>query len=219
LQTIEAELTMDATQTQDALITYEDAAQALNVSPVTIQLWVEGHVIAGLHSAEGEKRVSQKAVLQLIKDRSNGPSTGGNRLTDGPSSRRLRVLIVEDSDVLAKLYVSVISEWNLGIDLTIAHNGFEGLVQVGAMRPDLVITDLDMPGMNGFQMIRTLQKPGPGYVVPVFIAVSGMTEDAMQSRGGLPPGVQFLPKPLNFDAVRKLVEALLPTVGSVSPSP
>lgn len=205
---------MDATQAQDTLITYEDAAQALNVSPVTIQLWVEGNVIAGLQSAEGDKRVSQRAVLQLIQNRSNGQNGGGNRLTDGVASRRLRVLIVEDSNVLAQMYVSVIGSWELGVDLTIAHNGFEGLVQVGAMRPDLVITDLDMPGMNGFQMIRTLQKPGPGYVVPVFIAVSGMSEEAIQTRGGLPAGVQFLPKPMDFAAVRTLVEALLPAAGA-----
>jgi CheY-like chemotaxis protein len=205
---------MDVNQAQDSLITYEDAAQALHVSPVTIQLWVEGHVIAGLTSPEGEKRVSHKAVLQLIKDRSSVQGGGGNRLTDGPTRRRLRVLIVEDSDVLAQLYVSVIKEWNLGVDLTVAHNGFEGLVQVGAMRPDLVITDLDMPGMNGFQMIRTLQKPGPGYVVPIFLAVSGMADDAMQSRGGLPDGVMCLPKPMDFAVVKELITSLLPADGA-----
>ena len=64
--------------------------------------------------------------------------------------------VVEDDSVLLKLYKTVVAAWNLPVDLITAGNGVEGLIRVGRDTPDLMITDLSMPGMDGFELIRSL---------------------------------------------------------------
>jgi len=69
------------------------------------------------------------------------------------------VLIVDDDEELVELLVDVF-EKDGRFDIRTANNGFEALVQLGSSRPDLMITDLRMPGMDGAEMIRALRAGG-----------------------------------------------------------
>jgi CheY-like chemotaxis protein len=61
----------------------------------------------------------------------------------------------------------------------------------------MLITDLHMPGMDGFDMLRELDRmPETGQTV--IVAVTGLDDDAIKAHGGVPAGVQVLPKPIPF---------------------
>ena len=121
---------------------------------------------------------------------------------------RLKILVAEDDNVLIKLYRACIATWGLPIDVTTASNGYEALVLVGREQPDLMISDLMMPGMDGFQMVRTLTASSFREGMEI-VVVTGMDAEEIAARGGLPPGVRVLSKPVPFAELKVLAESLI----------
>jgi excisionase family DNA binding protein len=185
--------------------TTREAAEMLGVSLRTVQLWAESGLIEAWKTEGGHRRISRASVQRLLQ--------GGNyplpKLA-APEQRfeRLKVLVVEDDSVLLKLYKTVIASWNLPIDLITAGNGVEGLIRVGRDTPDLMITDLSMPGMDGFELIRSLATSSFREGMEI-VAVTGLDAAEVVARGGLPEGVRQFPKPVPFAELRAIVAGML----------
>jgi CheY-like chemotaxis protein len=124
------------------------------------------------------------------------------------SSNRLNnltIVVVEDHDD-ARRYVGLFLD-SLGANVVLARNGFEGLEATKNSCPNLVVSDIQMPGMNGFELLREIRAFGPdaGGNVPV-IAMTAFVTYADRARI-LNAGFQAcLPKPFTPD---KLSEAIL----------
>ena len=69
-----------------------------------------------------------------------------------------RVLVVEDDAHLRQLFSLMVEGWDFPVELSTASDGFQGLVRIGQWMPDMVVTDLNMPGMNGFAALRALRR-------------------------------------------------------------
>jgi CheY-like chemotaxis protein len=108
-----------------------------------------------------------------------------------------QVLVVEDEPDFRQLFELHLRSWGLPIHLTSVPSGFEALLQIGASRPDLLITDLRMPGIDGFEMLRALKAAGTLGELEI-IVVTALTAHTITERGGLPEGVSVLYKPLHF---------------------
>ena len=134
---------------RDFLSTRE-AATRLGVALSTVQLWVETGVLPAWKTPGGHRRIPAD-VIDSIQARQRSV------LSSTPTPELFRALVVEDDPVQRELYSRQFSEWNLPIQLFMAEDGFEGLVLIGRHSPDLVITDLAMPEMDGFKMIRRLK--------------------------------------------------------------
>ena len=80
------------------------------------------------------------------------------------------------------------------IKLLLASNGFEGLVCLGKAKPNLLISDLKMPGMDGFQMIQVLKKNKTFSDLNITVLTS-MTSDEIAEHGGLPSDIKIFTKP------------------------
>ena len=106
------------------------------------------------------------------------------------------------------MYKACFDEWNLPVDCSLMGSALEALVDIAALRPDLLITDLDMPGVDGFEMLKVLRR-NPQLANMQVLVVTGMPEEAVVARGGLPPGTLFRQKPFNFDWLQGYVTALL----------
>ncbi len=113
-----------------------------------------------------------------------------------------RVLIVDDevrivNFLKAKLRVS-------GYDVITAANGLEALEQIQAQEPELIVLDLIMPKLNGFEMLKQLRTFSS---VPVIIlSAKGANGDKIQ---GLTMGADdYLPKPFNPDELVARIEAV-----------
>jgi CheY-like chemotaxis protein len=88
------------------------------------------------------------------------------------------LLVIEDQEVLCRLYEAVIGQ--LGYDLVIAYTGEEGLAAARENRPDLIILDLELPGISGITVAQALEYDGilPG--VPVIITTATPREEVLQ---------------------------------------
>lgn len=180
-----------------------EAARLLGVSVSTVQLWVDGGELEAWKTVGGHRRVSVASVERLLQ-RQHGTA---NAAAPGTAPGVVTVVLVEDDADLVSLYDAVISGWELPVKLVTATNGFEGLIEVGRVQPDLLITDLFMPGMDGFQMLASLRAGGRFEHMEV-VVVTGLNEADIQAKGGLPEGVRLFGKPVPFERLKALVQDL-----------
>jgi CheY-like chemotaxis protein len=79
-----------------------------------------------------------------------------------------RVLMVDDDEVICRLGKAVLE--SQGYEVLCAHDGFQGLAALKQSLPDVIISDLQMPKMNGFEFLSVVRKRFPQ--IPI-IAISG----------------------------------------------
>lgn len=127
-----------------------------------------------------------------------------------------KVLVVEDEVDIAKL-ITLSLERN-GYQVTVCHDGAEGLHQITSQTPNLVILDLMLPSMNGYQILREMQRDSRTHAIPVLMLTArGEVEDRIK---GLESGADdyltkpFSPKELNL-RVKAILKRNTPTPGTV----
>jgi len=202
---------MRKTPANDDLMTTREAGEALGVAVRTVQLWVESGVLPAWRTAGGHRRIARSAVDKLMAERSHVISQPAVKNEASTSqARALKLLVVEDDADLLNLFTMVVDGWDFPVELSTAVNGFEGLVRIGQVRPDMVVTDLNMPGMDGLQMVRSLKRPDSGYEDLVLIVVTALSKGDIADRGGLPEGTLVFQKPVPFQEIEAIARSLQP---------
>ena len=117
-----------------------------------------------------------------------------------------RILVVEDNPLNLKLVRHVLGA--AGYDVVAAASGEEGLREAMAQPPDLVLMDLQLPGIDGFETMRRLRQGPLAADVPVVaVTASAMAEDqANATRAGFDG---YLEKPISVRALVGEVEGFL----------
>ena len=182
---------------REGFVTTREAALLLGVSLRTVQLWVESGALKAWKTEGGHRRIPRSAVAKLLKQHRSD-------IEEESPSRELKILVVEDEPELLEVYQVYINSWKLNCQLFTASDGYEGLLQIGEIKPDLIISDLMMPDMDGFRMIRSIKshKETKGTQV---IVVTSLNDEEIESEGGLPADVLVLKKPIPFDVIKGLI--------------
>jgi len=188
-------------EAEEEVCSTREAADRLGVSLRTVQLWAEAGVLRAWKTPGGHRRILNSSVDELLQRR------GGEIARRAPDGR-YQVLVVEDEPDFRRLFELHLRSWELPLELQSVPSGFDALVRIGASRPDLLITDLRMPGIDGFEMLRALKSSGAISELEV-IVVTALTEHTINERGGLPEGVTVLHKPLRFAQLRRHLDERL----------
>jgi excisionase family DNA binding protein len=202
-------------QTPKTFCTTREAAKLLSVSLRTAQLWVESGLLEAWKTEGGHRRISRQSIESLLEKTSAkralqavAESQSGKSLEQKKQSDELTVLVVEDEPALRRLYEIKLRGWQLPIKVISADDGYEALILIGKNKPDLLISDLHMPGMDGFRMINTICSM-PELSDVEIVVVSGLDAAEIARRGDIPKGIPILPKPIPFDRLRAVAEDLL----------
>lgn len=199
---------------QDDICTSRKAAELLGVSARTVQLWADAGVVASWKTPGGHRRFSLSDVRKLAQElmAGQGPvlsaASGESGVVELAEEKPLPVLVVEDEATLLRLYELTLKGWQLPIDLHLADNGYSGLLTIGQIEPRLLILDLNLPNIDGFQMISALKHSGVLERMELMVISALAPEEVL---AGMPVGVdcQVLPKPVPFDLIRHRLERLL----------
>jgi excisionase family DNA binding protein len=178
--------------------TTREAARLLGISVRTVQLWVEKGRLKGWKTAGGHRRISRDAVACALEEKAADAAA---------QVYALPVLIVEDDAALLKLYRLRMARWPFPVTIYTAPNGYEGLVMVGEAAPRLLVCDLRLPGVNGFQIVRALCAM-ERYKEMHVVVVSGLAPEEIAAHGSLPPRVELMGKPIDFARLQGIAHDL-----------
>lgn len=179
------------------------AAKLLGLSVATVQSLVEKGEVDAWKTLGGHRRIALQSINAYLAR--NSPQLSG---ADVNPKHRLRVLIVEDDESTRDLYRCQFDEWDLPVDCTWMTSALEALMDIASMRPDLLITDLSMAGVDGFEMLKALKRNQQLADMQV-VVISGLPAEAIAERGGLPLHAHLLQKPVNFDWLQGYLTALV----------
>lgn len=188
---------MQETNIEKSFCTTREAATLLGVSVGTVQLWVESGLLQAWKTAGGHRRVMRDSLDRLLQKKTASTDPAAAPATPAVESRRLSVLVVEDDANLLRLYQAHLARWPMAPEVTVIDNAVTALLLIGRKCPDLLITDLNMAGMDGFNMLRVLRET-PEITNTTIVVVSGLDASEIAQRGGIPSGIEVLPKPIPF---------------------
>jgi two-component system chemotaxis response regulator CheY len=119
----------------------------------------------------------------------------------------MRFLIVDDSSTMRRIIINTLHK--LGHeDVTEAANGREGLERLGDGPIDVIITDWNMPEMNGIEFIRTLRTmPASRHTPVLMVTTNAAKEDIVEAlRAGV---TSYVVKPFTPETMREKIEAVI----------
>jgi excisionase family DNA binding protein len=166
------------------------AAKMLGLSVGTVQALVEKNELTAWKTQGGHRRISMQSILEYQKRHLKMASS----VDDTPW--RLKMMVVDDDPALLSVVQACLDQWNLPIDCTVMTSAMEALIDISSLKPDLLFTDLVMPGVDGFELLRTLRSNAL-FGDMVFVAMTGLDDAAIEQRGGLPPRTVIVHKPLD----------------------
>ncbi|MDX1516744.1 MAG: response regulator [Woeseiaceae bacterium] len=116
------------------------------------------------------------------------------------------VLIIDDSPTELHLFQNMLEK--NGFDTLVADSGEEGLKQAIANRPDCILMDVVMPGMNGFQATRKLSQDPKTSAIPVII-ITSKDQETDKIWGMRQGAVEYVVKPVAEKQLVSMINAVM----------
>jgi CheY-like chemotaxis protein len=99
-------------------------------------------------------------------------------------------------------------QWGLPLDVVMYASAMEALLDMPSLQPQVLLTDLRMPNVDGFEFLKTLSTHALFSNLAV-VVITGMSAEDVRAKGGLPDGVQLLLKPIDMDWLHGFLDALM----------
>ena len=185
-------------ETSDILTT-QQAARLLGLSTTTVQKMVANGELDAWVTSGGHRRIYRAAVEKMMPTRPEGQHAN--------APRALRVLLAEDDALQVAYFETLVKRCSHPVALVIAGDGSQALIQIERQRPDVVVTDLMMRPIDGYQLVRALATE-PEYSSIDVLVVTAKTSDNARTDGVLPSWVTVYQKPIQVERLIGYLEAL-----------
>ncbi|MGH7391206.1 MAG: response regulator [Candidatus Rokuibacteriota bacterium] len=189
-----------ADSTPMRFLTTREAAQRLGVTMNALKTWIREERLPALRTPGGHHRISEPDLVDFQRRLSES-----SRPAPAP---RPKILVVDDDDALLATLRDTLQEVIPDSMVQTATDGYEALVQVGAFRPDVLVLDIRMPRLDGYEVCRRLKRrrdTGPIRILAVTAHSEGEVRDRILEAGA----DDFLEKPFAIERFRSRVVALL----------
>ena len=174
----------------------------LGIGLTLVRSLVERHGGRVAVASEGPGQGTEFTVRLPLSDPPDigASSQEGKREDAGP--RTVRALLVEDNLDAAEALGELLRMW--GHEVHIAHDGPSALHLAEKERPDVLLLDIGLPGMDGYEVARRLRST-PGFAGVKLIALTGYGQEADRQRSGLAGFDHHLVKPVDLEQLRALL--------------
>jgi excisionase family DNA binding protein len=190
--------------------TSHEVATLMQVSPSAVLRWIDGGLLRAFRTPGGHRRVSADALRAFLHEQAMPvPSV--------LEPARVRVLVIDDEPGYLTALGATLRRADPRLEVDLAESAVDGLLKIGLQRPDVVLLDAYMPGMDGLEVCRRIKASRETARIAV-VAMSGRRSEELVARFQKAGADSFLPKPLTTAAVLERLEALgLLTVRAVRP--
>ena len=120
---------------------------------------------------------------------------------------RKKILCIEDDRETAALIAEELVE--RGFEISIAHDGRAGLAAILKDMPDLVLSDISMPVMSGFELLERLTALEPRFAKMPFIFLTALTDRDSELKGRHLGADDYVTKPIDFEVLTTIINARL----------
>lgn len=179
------------------IYTTHEVSRLLHVNPRSVINWIEQDLLPSYRTPGGHRRIRHDDLLAFLrKHQIPVPSA----LVDG----QFGVLIVDDEDEIVELIKNFLERQG-NYEISTASDGITALIEVGRTKPDLLILDIMIPGVDGVEVCRRIKADSSNRTA--IIAVSGNNE---KERKVLQAGADaFMLKPINLEQLHEEAKRLL----------
>jgi excisionase family DNA binding protein len=181
-------------------------AKFLGVSPPTVVNWVNSGMLTAHRTPGGHRRLRAQDVVVFAKAY-NYPVPPNVLEPEPQTASPRRVLIVDDERDFAQTvgdYLALKGDF----EVEIADSGFTAGLTLARFRPGVVLMDILMPDMDGFEVLRMLRRDPEMRSIPV-IACTAYRDASVEERARVEGFDGYLEKPLKFDRLLEAVEEAL----------
>lgn len=181
-------------------LTTREAAQRLGVTVNAIKAWIREQRLPALRTPGGHHRIAESDLIAFQARLAENSRS--------PLSTRPRILVVDDDAPLLSALTDALGSTIPEAIVQAATDGYEALMQVGAFRPDLLVLDIRMPRLDGFEVCRRLKARRETASIRI-LAMTGYPEGQVAERIRECGADDFLEKPFPIEAFRSRIMALL----------
>ena len=179
------------------IYTTHDISRLLQVNPRSVINWIEQNLLPSYRTPGGHRRVRHDDLLAFLR-KHQIPTPAS--LVEG----KFRILIVEDEEEVVTLLKTYLQRQG-GYEVASASNGINALIEVGRIKPDLLILDVLIPGVDGIEVCRRIK--GDSANKTAIIVISGNAES---ERKVLQAGADvFMQKPVDLEKLNAEARRLL----------
>jgi len=125
-------------------------AQMLQVDPGSVANWIDRKLLKAYRTPGGHRRVAVEDLLEFVREHKIPIPP---ELKDSPPC----VLIVDDEPAVTKVIFQAVKTAHPEWEVIVAHDGFEAGSLVATYKPEIVVLDLRMPGIDGFEVCRKIK--------------------------------------------------------------
>lgn len=180
-----------------SIFTTHEVSALLQVNPRSVINWIEQDLLASYRTPGGHRRIRREDLMAFLrKHKIPIPAS----LMEGKFS----ILIVEDEEEMAKLLKTFLEKQG-NYATHMASDGISALIEVGRSKPDLLILDIMIPGVDGVEVCRRIKAEAGNKTA--IIAISGKSE--WEKRAIQAGADAFMAKPLDLAALQETTKRLL----------
>lgn len=178
------------------------ASRMCNVSTKTIINWIEAGHIKAYQSVGGHRRIRQSDLEQFMRKQ-------GIPLPEAqPVEGSKRILVVDDDPIIVETIVQALEEDERDYDVISASDGFEAGLQVQQFKPHLIILDIMMPDIKGYEVCKRIKSGEQTKETKIIVLSAYLDEEKFKRMKEYGADVCFS-KPLPLPQLRLEVSRLL----------
>jgi excisionase family DNA binding protein len=198
---------MDTIKTDVNVFTVNQVSELLQVSPQTIVNWIEAGRLKAYKTPGGHRRVKKSDLEEFVTEH-NMPVFGLPPVRDEEEKRMKKILVVDDDPVIVETITAGLQEDPHEYEVINAADGFEAGIQVSHFKPDLLILDIMMPDIDGYDVCRKLKSSEDTKHVKIIVLSGYLDEESYKMMREYGADICFS-KPLPLDKLREEIARLL----------
>ena len=198
---------MGLIRTEVNVFTVNQVSELLQVSPQTIVNWIEAGKLEAYKTPGGHRRI-KKSDLEVFVKKHNMPVFGLSSNLDEEGKKMKKILVVDDDRVIVETLTAGLEEDPHEYEVITAADGFEAGIQVIHFKPDLLILDIMMPDIDGYEVCRKLKSSEETKHIRIVVLSGYLDEESYKKMREHGADLCFS-KPLPLDKLKEEIAGLL----------